>query len=66
MLFRSGDRLWDDVHGAQSVGMHAVFLPHSQHRSHELVDTSVVPHATIERLGDVFSVVRQLQKRAFD
>lgn len=61
-----GDRLWDDIHGAQSVGMHAIFIPHSHHRHHELVETSVVPTATIDRLGDVFSIVRELQKQAFN
>jgi len=61
-----GDRLWDDIHGSQSVGMHGVFLPHSDHRQVELVDTNVTPDFTIQRLGDVFEVVRQLQKQAFN
>lgn len=60
-----GDRLWDDIHGAQSAGMHAVFIPHSDHRAVELVETNVTPDATINRLGDVFDVVRKLQKQAF-
>lgn len=61
-----GDRLWDDIHGAQSAGMRAVFIPHSDHRAHELVETDVVPDAVIDRLGDVFNVVRKLQKQAFE
>ena len=60
-----GDRIWDDIHGSQSVGMHGVFLPHSDHREIELVETNVTPDFTIQRLGDVFEIVRQLQKRAF-
>ena len=61
-----GDRMWDDIHGAQAVGMRAVFIPHSDHRTHELVETDVVPDATIQRLGDLFNVVRELQKQAFE
>ena len=61
-----GDRMWDDIHGAKMAGMKAVFLPHSQHRSHELVETASEPDAVIERLGDVFELVRAWQKRAFD
>jgi putative hydrolase of the HAD superfamily len=61
-----GDRMWDDIHGAQSVGMRAVFIPHSDHRAHELVETDVVPDAVINRLGDLFNVVRDLQKQAFE
>ena len=60
-----GDRLWDDIHGAKNVGMKAVFLPHSIHRAHELVETSSEPDAVIQRLGDIFELVRGWQKQAF-
>ncbi|MEY4322410.1 MAG: hypothetical protein RL410_191 [Actinomycetota bacterium] len=61
-----GDRLWDDVHGAKSVGMKAIFIPHSLHREHELVETETQPDAIISRLGEVFDYVRQWQKQAFN
>lgn len=61
-----GDRLWDDIHGAQAAGMPAVFLPHSDHRTHELVDVDVSPNFTINKLGDVFGIVRSIQKSHFE
>lgn len=60
-----GDRLFDDIHGAQAVGMRAIFLPHSDHRSHELVEVENQPDAVIDRLGDVFNIVRAWQKSEF-
>jgi len=60
-----GDRMWDDIHGAQQAGMKAVFIPHSAHRAVELIDVSAVPDATITRLGDLFGLVREWQKQAF-
>jgi putative hydrolase of the HAD superfamily len=61
-----GDRIWDDIHGAKSAGMKGVFLPHSNHRESELVDTDVVPDAVIQRLGEIFELVRAWQKAVFD
>ncbi|MEY3278148.1 MAG: hypothetical protein RLZZ426_634 [Actinomycetota bacterium] len=61
-----GDRLFDDIHGAQSVGMRAIFLPHSDHRDHELVEVENQPDAVIQKLGDVFNLVRQWQKSEFN
>ncbi len=47
-----GDRLFDDVSGAQGVGMRAIWVPHS-----DVPAFDVTPDATVERLADVLTVV---------
>lgn len=47
-----GDRLFDDIGGAQAVGMRAVHVPHSSLPAHD-----VTPDATIDRLADLLGVV---------
>jgi putative hydrolase of the HAD superfamily len=54
-----GDRPWDDVHGAQQVGMRAILVPHSQIPEHQQVPIDVTPDAVVQRLGDVLAVVRR-------
>lgn len=51
-----GDRPWDDVHGAQQVGMRAIWIPHSR-LGDQAVDVDVVPDAVIETLADTVAVV---------
>lgn len=53
-----GDRPWDDIHGAQAVGMRAILVPHSD-LGEQAVDVDVSPDAVVQRLGDVFDVVRR-------
>jgi putative hydrolase of the HAD superfamily len=53
-----GDRPWDDVHGAQQVGMRAVLIPHSR-LGDQAVDIDVTPDAVIHHLLDIVSVVDQ-------
>lgn len=52
-----GDRPWDDVHGAQQVGMRAILLPHSDLPVHQRVEVVGTPDAVVQRLGDVLAVV---------
>jgi len=52
-----GDRLFDDIYGATSVGMRAVLLPHSRIPAGQVGHTEGRPDATIARLGDVLGVV---------
>ncbi|MFM1966837.1 MAG: hypothetical protein RL134_2562 [Actinomycetota bacterium] len=51
-----GDRPWDDVHGAQLVGMRAILIPHSR-LGDQAVDIDVTPDAVVQRLGDVLGIV---------
>jgi putative hydrolase of the HAD superfamily len=53
-----GDRPWDDVHGAQQVGMRAILVPHSDIPLHQQMPVEVVPDAVVTRLADVLPIVR--------
>jgi putative hydrolase of the HAD superfamily len=44
-----GDRPYDDIHGAKSVGMRAVLMPHSEVPPYE----AAVPDAVITRLAEL-------------
>jgi putative hydrolase of the HAD superfamily len=53
-----GDRPWDDIHGAQQVGMRAVLVPHSDIPEHQQVDVGeVIPDATVHDLNELISVI---------
>ena len=53
-----GDRPWDDIHGAQQVGMRAILVPHSDIPAHQQMVVDVTPDAVVHRLGEVLDVVR--------
>lgn len=52
-----GDRIWDDIHGAQGAGMRAVLVPHSQLPPEQQVLVTATPDAVVGRLGEVLDVV---------
>jgi putative hydrolase of the HAD superfamily len=52
-----GDRLFDDVYGAQNAGMRAVFVPHSAIPPKQLGHTEGQPDATVQRLADLIPLV---------
>jgi len=56
-----GDRPFEDVHGAQAVGMRAVLVPHSDIPLDQQVSghgrDDVLPDAVVQRLGDLLGVV---------
>jgi putative hydrolase of the HAD superfamily len=52
-----GDRLFDDIHGAQSIGMKGIWIPHSNIPASQSSDLGITPDATVQRLGDVMDVV---------
>lgn len=54
-----GDRLWDDILGAQQAGMRAVWIPHSKIPDEQVPDGSAVPDAIAHRLGDVLAIVSE-------
>ena len=56
-----GDRLWDDVMGAQQAGMRAIWIPHSQIPAEQVPDGSARPDATAHGLLDVFAIVESWQ-----
>ncbi|GGB40210.1 hypothetical protein GCM10011492_33760 [Flexivirga endophytica] len=54
-----GDRLFEDVHGPQQVGMRAIWIPHSVLPDAQVVPTDAEPDAVAHELLDVVAVVRR-------
>jgi putative hydrolase of the HAD superfamily len=52
-----GDRLFDDVWGAQQAGMRAVHVPHSTIPAEQVGHTEGTPDAVAHRLADVRTIV---------
>ena len=52
-----GDRLFDDVWGAKSVGMRAVYLPHSVIPTAQRGHTDGEPDAVVQRLAEIVPLV---------
>ncbi len=52
-----GDRLHDDIAGAQAAGMRAVFVPHSDIPEIQRVPGQARPDAVIQRLSDLPDVI---------
>jgi putative hydrolase of the HAD superfamily len=52
-----GDRPFEDVHGAQRVGMRAVLVPHSDIPVDQQVPVDVTPDGVAHRLLDVLTLV---------
>jgi putative hydrolase of the HAD superfamily len=57
-----GDRRFDDIHGAQSVGMRTVLIPHSEIPDEQRGHTEGEPDAVIERLADLLPIIDQWRK----
>ena len=56
-----GDRLFDDVWGAQNVGMRAAHIPHSAIPANQIGHTEGTPDATIHRLAELATPHRHLE-----
>lgn len=52
-----GDRAWDDVHGAQQVGMRAILVPHSDIPDDQRGPVEGTPDAIVHRLIEVIDHV---------
>jgi putative hydrolase of the HAD superfamily len=52
-----GDRLFDDVWGAQNAGMRAIHVPHSSIPREQIGHTEGVPDAVAHRLANVHGIV---------
>lgn len=53
-----GDRLFDDVWGAQQAGMRAVHVPHSVIPAEQIGHTEGEPDATVRELAEILELVR--------
>ena len=54
-----GDRLFDDVWGAQNAGLVAIHVPHSQIPTNQIGHTEGVPDAVAQSLSEVPRIVRR-------
>ena len=52
-----GDRPFDDIHGAKSIGMRAVLVPHSDIPAVQQGPVEGEPDAVVTRLADLLAVV---------
>lgn len=52
-----GDRLYDDVWGAQQVGLRTIYVPHSDIPDNQRGHTDGVPDATVQRLAEIAEVL---------
>ncbi|OLR90585.1 HAD family hydrolase [Actinokineospora bangkokensis] len=52
-----GDRPYDDIHGAKSIGMKAILIPHSPIPEHQLVPTDLAPDAILPSLADLPALI---------
>lgn len=59
-----GDRLWDDVHGAQQVGMRAIHVPHTVVPPDQRGPVEATPDAVVQRLGEVLAHVDRWNAQA--
>ena len=56
-----GDRLFDDIWGAQRVGMRTIHVPHSEIPVEQLGHTEGKPDAVVHRLREIHALVRGWQ-----
>jgi putative hydrolase of the HAD superfamily len=52
-----GDRIFEDVHGPQQVGMRAIWIPHSDIPPAQRVEVTAVPDGRAHELLDVLDIV---------
>ncbi|MEO5610751.1 MAG: HAD-IA family hydrolase, partial [Ornithinibacter sp.] len=52
-----GDRVFEDVHGPQQVGMRAIWIPHSDIPPSQRVEVTAVPDARAHELLDILAIV---------
>jgi len=58
-----GDRPFEDVHGSQSAGMRAIWVPHSEIPVAQQVSVDVTPDGVAHELLDVLDIVDGWQSR---
>lgn len=59
-----GDRLWDDIHGAQQVGMRAILVPHTELPTDQRGPLDGRPDAVVPRLIQVLAHVDEWNAQA--
>lgn len=59
-----GDRLYEDIHGPQQVGMRTIHIPHSDIPRSQYVAVDAVPDAVAHQLADIAGIVQGWQAGA--
>lgn len=52
-----GDRLFDDINGAQEVGMRGIWIPHSKIPASQSTDLGITPAATVQKLSEIADLI---------
>ena len=52
-----GDRIFEDVHGPQQVGMRAIWIPHSDLPANQIVEVDAHPDGVAHELLDILGIV---------
>ncbi len=52
-----GDRLFEDIHGPQAIGMRAIWIPHSDLPPDQVVPVDATPDAIVHELHEILGVV---------
>ncbi|PRY63367.1 putative hydrolase of the HAD superfamily [Knoellia remsis] len=52
-----GDRIFEDVHGPQQIGMRAIWVPHSDIPAAQRVEVTAEPDARAQELLDILDIV---------
>lgn len=54
-----GDRVFEDVHGPQQIGMRAIWIPHSNIPAGQRVEVTAIPDARVHDLLEILDVIRE-------
>jgi putative hydrolase of the HAD superfamily len=57
-----GDRLFDDIWGAQNAGMRAVWVPHSEIPADQIGHAEGNPDAVVQSLGEIPDVIAEIRR----
>jgi putative hydrolase of the HAD superfamily len=58
-----GDRIFDDIHGANVAGMRSIFIPHSTIPADQIGHTRGEPDAVVTELAQIYDVVAGWHRR---
>ena len=56
-----GDRLFEDVHGPQQIGMRAILIPHSDLPDNQRVAVDAIPDAIAHQLSEIAGIISSWQ-----
>ncbi|KAB7746010.1 HAD-IA family hydrolase [Nostocoides sp. F2B08] len=57
-----GDRLFEDVHGPQQIGMRAIWIPHTRLPADQRVEVDAEPDAVVHELSEIAGVIERWRR----